>query len=431
MIKYVLKKIAYGILVLLGVITVVFCIYNIKPGDPASMSGGQNTNKDIIENFNKEWGLDQPILKRYFHFVNDLSPISVHDYSTENSFIYYEQERYNGFKLFSISAKYALYTKAPYLKRSYLNNRNVSDLISEKLIGTAILAFASILFASLLGILLGSYSAYNNKGFIDKFSLIFSIAGMSAPSFFMASIISVVGGYYWSSAIHFPVLPLVFILLFIVLKSFKQKNQFKIKTIIKNVLKGFAIGLGIWLILIILRSIFQFQFLDTLLYSFEIMGTGLEPSGSIIQLNDITGEKEYNWSNLVLPCITLGLRPLAIVLLLTKKSMEEVLSSDFIRTAKAKGLSTFQILWKHALRNAINPVITAISGWFASLLAGAVFVEMIFNWDGIGSILVNALKNDDLPVVMGITLVISVIFVIINLVVDVIYSLIDPRVVLK
>ena len=431
MIKYVLKKIAYGILVLLGVITVVFCIYNIKPGDPASMSGGQNTNKDIIENFNKEWGLDQPILKRYFHFVNDLSPISVYNPTTENSFIHYEQERYNGFKLFSISDKYALYTKAPYLKRSYLNNRNVSDLISEKLIGTAILAFASILFASLLGILLGSYSAYNNKGFIDKFSLIFSIAGMSAPSFFMASIISVVGGYYWSSAIHFPVLPLIFILLFIVLKSIKLKNQFRIKTILKNVLKGFAIGLGIWLMLIILRSIFQFQFLDILLYSFEIMGTGLEPSGSIIQLNDITGEKEYNWSNLVLPCITLGLRPLAIVLLLTKKSMEEVLSSDFIRTAKAKGLSTFQILWKHALRNAINPVITAISGWFASLLAGAVFVEMIFNWDGIGSILVNALKNDDLPVVMGITLVISVIFVIINLIVDVIYSIIDPRVVLK
>ena len=431
MIKYVLKKIAYGILVLLGVITVVFCIYNIKPGDPASMSGGQNTNKDIIENFNKEWGLDQPILKRYFHFVNDLSPISVYNHTTENSFIYYEQERYNGFKLFSISEKYALYTKAPYLKRSYLNNRNVSDLISEKLIGTAILAFASILFASLLGILLGSFSAYNNKGFIDKFSLIFSIAGMSAPSFFMASIISVVGGYYWSSAIHFPVLPLIFILLFIVLKSFKLKNQFRIKIILKNIIKGFAIGLGIWLMLIILRSIFQFQFLDILLYSFEIMGTGVEPSGSIIQLNDITGEKEYNWSNLVLPCITLGLRPLAIVLLLTKKSMEEVLSSDFIRTAKAKGLSTFQILWKHALRNAINPVITAISGWFASLLAGAVFVEMIFNWDGIGSILVNALKNDDLPVVMGITLVISVIFVIINLIVDVIYSIIDPRVVLK
>ena len=111
--------------------------------------------------------------------------------------------------------------------------------------------------------------------------------------------------------------------------------------------------------------------------------------------------------------------------------MEEVLSSDFIRTAKAKGLTPFSILWKHALRNAINPVITAISGWFASLLAGAVFVELIFNWDGIGSVLVNALKNDDLPVVMGITLVISVIFVSLNLLTDLLYSVIDPRVVLK
>ena len=111
--------------------------------------------------------------------------------------------------------------------------------------------------------------------------------------------------------------------------------------------------------------------------------------------------------------------------------MEEVLSSDFIRTARAKGLSPVYIIWKHAIRNALNPVITAISGWFASLLAGAVFVEMIFNWDGFGSVLVSALKNDDLPVVMGITLVISIIFVLINLLVDVVYSLIDPRVILK
>ena len=82
-------------------------------------------------------------------------------------------------------------------------------------------------------------------------------------------------------------------------------------------------------------------------------------------------------------------------------------------------------------KKSINPVITAISGWFASLLAGAVFVELIFNWDGIGSVLVNALKNDDLPVVMGITLVISVIFVSLNLLTDLLYSVIDPRVVLK
>ena len=201
--------------------------------------------------------------------------------------------------------------------------------------------------------------------------------------------------------------------------------------VIKSILKGFIFGLFLWILLITFNSIFQLKLIDTLLYSFKIFGTGLEPSGSIIQINDITGIREYRWANLILPCITLGIRPLAIILLLTKKSMEEVLSSDYIRTAKAKGLTPFSILWNHALRNSINPVITAISGWFASLLAGAVFVELIFNWDGIGSVLVNALKNDDLPVVMGITIVISVIFVALNLLTDLLYSIIDPRVVLK
>tara|TARA_Y100001954_G_scaffold83491_1_gene91666 strand:+ start:105 stop:1028 length:924 start_codon:yes stop_codon:yes gene_type:complete len=307
----------------------------------------------------------------------------------------------------------------------------VSSLISEKLFGTAILAFSAILFASILGLILGSYTAYNNNPFSNQFSLLIAIAGMSAPSFFMASIVSVVGGYYWSTSIDFPVLPLVFMLLSFILVIFVKKKKRTFKEVIKSVLKGFILGLFLWLLLITLNSIFQLKLFDPLLYSFEIFGTGLEPSGSILQINDITGVREYRWANLILPCITLGIRPLAIILLLTKKSMEEVLSSDFIRTAKAKGLTPFSILWKHALRNAINPVITAISGWFASLLAGAVFVELIFNWDGIGSVLVNALKNDDLPVVMGITLVISVIFVALNLLTDLLYSIIDPRVVLK
>ena len=431
MIRYVLRKIAYGILVLLGVITIIFCIYSIKPGDPASLSGGQNTNKDIVENFNKEWGLDQPIPKRYVLFLNDISPVSIHNTGNDQSLIFYDQEKYNGFKLISISSSLCFFIKYPYLKRSYINNRNVSSLISEKLFGTAILAFSAILFASILGLILGSYTAYNNNPFSNQFSLLIAIAGMSAPSFFMASIVSVVGGYYWSTSIDFPVLPLVFMLLSFILVIFVKKKKRTFKEVIKSVLKGFILGLFLWLLLITLNSIFQLKLFDPLLYSFEIFGTGLEPSGSILQINDITGVREYRWANLILPCITLGIRPLAIILLLTKKSMEEVLSSDFIRTAKAKGLTPFSILWKHALRNAINPVITAISGWFASLLAGAVFVELIFNWDGIGSVLVNALKNDDLPVVMGITLVISVIFVALNLLTDLLYSIIDPRVVLK
>ena len=418
-------------MVLLGVITIIFCIYCIKPGDPASLSGGQNTNKDIVENFNKEWGLEQSIPKRYVLFLNDISPVSIHNTANDESLIFYDQEKYDGFKFISISASLCLFIKYPYLKRSYINNRNVSSIISEKLFGTAILAFSAILFASIIGLILGSYTAYNNNSFSNQFSLIIAIAGMSAPSFFMASIISVVGGYYWSTSIDFPVFPLVFMLLSFILAIFIKKENWSLKVVIKSILKGFIFGLFLWVLLITFNSIFQLKLFDTLLYSFKIFGTGLEPSGSIIQINDITGIREYRWANLILPCITLGIRPLAIILLLTKKSMEEVLSSDYIRTAKAKGLTPFSILWNHALRNSINPVITAISGWFASLLAGAVFVELIFNWDGIGSVLVNALKNDDLPVVMGITIVISVIFVALNLLTDLLYSIIDPRVVLK
>jgi peptide/nickel transport system permease protein len=101
---------------------------------------------------------------------------------------------------------------------------------------------------------------------------------------------------------------------------------------------------------------------------------------------------------------------------------------DYVRTATAKGLSKCAVLLKHALRNALNPVVTAVSGWFASLLAGAVFVEYIFAWNGIGKEIVDALNKMDLPVVMGIVLFIASIFVIINIIVDLIYAWLDPRI---
>lgn len=135
-----------------------------------------------------------------------------------------------------------------------------------------------------------------------------------------------------------------------------------------------------------------------------------------------------NLRNLILPAITLGIRPLSIIIQLTRSSMLDVLSQDFIRTAKAKGLPYRTIIFRHALRNALNPVVTAISGWFASLLAGAVFVEKIFNWKGIGNEVVEALNNNDLPVVMGATLVFAAIFVVINITVDILYGVLDPRV---
>jgi peptide/nickel transport system permease protein len=114
-----------------------------------------------------------------------------------------------------------------------------------------------------------------------------------------------------------------------------------------------------------------------------------------------------------------------------RNSLLEVLNLDYIRTAKAKGLTNYQVIKNHALKNSLNPVITAISGWFASMLAGAVFVEYIFNWNGLGKEIVNALNTLDLPVIMGSVLVIASLFIIINILVDIIYSWLDPRIRLK
>ena len=102
-------------------------------------------------------------------------------------------------------------------------------------------------------------------------------------------------------------------------------------------------------------------------------------------------------------------------------------SIQLIQEAKAKGLNTFQIMRKHVLKNSLNPVVTAVSGWFASLLAGAVFVEYIFGWNGLGKEIVSALNTLDLPVIMGSVLTISLIFILINIVVDFIYAYLDPR----
>ena len=156
--------------------------------------------------------------------------------------------------------------------------------------------------------------------------------------------------------------------------------------------------------------------------------TGLDMTGSLFTMDDYGNGEYLELRNLVLPAITLGIRPLSIVVQLTRSSLLDVLSQDYIRTAKAKGLGYYTVIIKHALKNALNPVVTAVSGWFAGLLAGAVFVEYVFNWKGIGYIIVDALNTYDFPVVMGTVLVITTLFVLLNILVDISYGMLDPRV---
>lgn len=358
MIKYITKKILYSILVLYGVITVIFFLFNVLPGDPATIMLGQRANKDAIEAIHKDLGTDRPIMEQYALYLNDLSPVSIHNNTNNQSIWYLSPEKYSWKPLFTIGTNKSIVVKLPYLRRSYITKRRVADIIIETLPETAVLAFTSIVIASIVGIFLGIISAIKRNTIYDKLSLVLAVLGMAAPSFFVGLIIAWLFGY--------------------VLADY----------------------------------------------------TGLSPTGSLYDIDVWDGEK-LKLKNLILPSITLGIRPLAIVVQLMRSSLLDVMSQDYIRTAKAKGLTMYAIIIKHALKNALNPVVTAISGWFAGLMAGAVFVEYIFSWKGIGYEVFEALTKNDLPVVMGATLIFATIFVITNIFVDIAYGVLDPRVRVK
>jgi peptide/nickel transport system permease protein len=156
--------------------------------------------------------------------------------------------------------------------------------------------------------------------------------------------------------------------------------------------------------------------------------TGLNLTGYVRTENVLTDGYTYQWRNLLLPTLTLGIRPLSILFQLTRNGMIEALGADYIRTARAKGLRLPRIVLVHALPNAAGPLVTSLSGWFASLLTGAFFVEYIFDWPGVGKLTVDALYTNDYPVVLGSCLFTGIIFLLVNLAVEISYPLIDPRV---
>ena len=156
--------------------------------------------------------------------------------------------------------------------------------------------------------------------------------------------------------------------------------------------------------------------------------THLNLTGNIYEIDDLGSGKTLRLKNLILPAVTLGVRPLSIIIQLSRNAMLDVFGQEYIRTARAKGLRFSRIVLHHALRNSLNPVVTAVSGWFASLMAGVVFVEYIFGWKGLGYLIVNALNQYDMPVVLGSVITIASIFVLVNILVDISYGLLDPRV---
>ncbi len=182
------------------------------------------------------------------------------------------------------------------------------------------------------------------------------------------------------------------------------------------------------------------SWLDTTAMSISLLGISMPSfvvgilfvllfaAGPVFDWLPVSGYVDRGWEHLILPMVTLGIRPLSIIARVTRSSMLEVLGQDYVRTARAKGLGTTTVVVKHALRNALNPIVTTISTWFAALLAGTFFIEMIFNWPGIGLVAINAIEKLDYPMIQGVVLFTAIVFVVVNLLVDILYVFLDPKV---
>lgn len=301
--KYVVRRLLVVIPICLGVSTLVFLITHLTPGDPARLMAGQEASAEVLQAIRHDLGLDQPLRTQYGRFLANIVRGD--------------------------------------LGRSYKSNRPVIEEIRARLPNTLKLATTSMALALVLGIFLGIVAASHRGSWIDTFTMVGAVFGVSMPSFWIALLLMIV---------------------------FCLKLQ--------------------WL---------------------PVSGIGTA-------------------KHLILPAITLALNTTAVLARLTRATMLEVLRQDYIRTAMAKGVSGRSVLYKHALRNSLLPVVTVGGVQFGDLLANTTIVETVFAWPGIARLGVHAIWSRDYPVIQGVVLFVALAFVLINLVVDILYAYLDPRI---
>ncbi len=308
MLRFALRRILQFIPTILAITLILFLLLNILPGDAALMSGdAQDKGVDprFVEEMKKRWGLDQPIHIRYLTYLKNLA---VGD-----------------------------------MGLSYLRREKVSGLVASRLWPTLRLAFAAMLIAVSIGIPLGFYSALRQGTWLDAFSMVGAVSGVSIPQF--------------------------------------------------------------WLGLLLMF------FLAVKLPFFPVSGYG-----------------DGDLKHILLPAFTLGVGYMALLARTTRAAVVEILTTDYIRTARAKGLSGFLVNRKHILRNALILVLTTAGLQFGSLMGQTVVVEKLFSWPGLGSLMVDSIFQRDIPVTQGCVLLIILVFLLVNLSVDLLYAIIDPRV---
>lgn len=303
MYKYIIKRLLLLIPVLFGVSLLVFAIMYLTPGDPAQLILGENAPKAAVEALREKMGLNDSFFVQYLRFLKN-----------------------------AVMGDFG---------RSYTTGREVFKEIFARFPNTLILAILGVFISILIGIPIGIISATRQYSFIDGFSMVLALLGVSMPVF-------------W---------------------------------------------LGLMLILI---------------FSVKL---GLLPSGGFETL-----------SSLILPALTLGVGSAAIVTRMTRSSMLEVIRQDYIRTARAKGVAEKAVINKHALKNALIPIITVVGLQFGGLLGGAVLTESVYSWPGVGRMMVDAIRQKDTPTVLASVIFLAAAFSVVNLIVDLLYAFADPRI---
>lgn len=335
MIRYITKRLLLLIPTLFGVVTIVFFMMSLAPGDPARLALGAHATPEAVEVMRQELGLDKPLHIQYFNYLKQIVQLD-----------------------FGKSTK---------------TGEQVLHELMERFPATIELSIVSIIISTILGVFAGIVSATRQNSLIDFGAMFAALVGVSMPIFWLA---------------------LILIMVFSVgLDLFPTGGRMNIRLFFEPFTK--------------------FYIIDSLVYLFR--------DGDISYLVS-------TMKHIALPAIALATIPLAVIARVTRSSMLEVVRQDYIRTARAKGLSERTVIYKHALRNALLPVITVIGIEFGYNLAGAVLTEEIFSWPGIGRWLYAAVNARDIPAVQGGVILIAVVFVMVNLLVDIFYAYINPRI---
>jgi ABC-type dipeptide/oligopeptide/nickel transport system permease component len=307
MTQYIIRRFLQMIPITLGILTLIFSLIHLIPGDPAMQIAGEGARPEDVANVRKALGLDQPLWQQYITYLNRLAHGD--------------------------------------LGRSFRTNESVAKEIAVRYPATMQLAFGAMFVALLVAFPLGIVSAIYRNSWIDNVARFFALIGVSMPSFWFG--------------------PLLII--------------------------AFAINRE-W---------------------FPVSG------------------REEGWKSLVLPSVTMGLALSAILTRMIRVSLADELGQLYVTTAIAKGVTRGRAIFRHALKNALIPVITILALQFGSLLTGAIITEQIFSWPGLGRLLIQSITTRDYPQVQASILVIALTYIMVNFISDLLYGIVDPRIKLE